>query len=151
MVISQNAASRPERYQDARLEVDFTSVSASLDSRGIVLTQKEYELLAFLVQHAGETVPRDILLERVWGNSAKHRGRTLDVHIRHLRKKFGADNGGHVLDRALSPDAALTARFDRNLLGGVTVISGGGLTAVPYYAWNNRGRGEMTVWIDASR
>ena len=96
MVISQNAVSRPERYQDARLEVDFTSVSTSLDSRGIVLTRKEYELLAFLVQHAGETVPRDILLERVWGNSAKHRGRTLDVHIRHLRKKFGADNGGHI-------------------------------------------------------
>jgi hypothetical protein len=57
MVISQNAVSRPERYQDARLEVEFTSVSASLDSRGIVLTRKEYELLAFLVQHAGETIP----------------------------------------------------------------------------------------------
>ena len=96
MVISQNAVSRPERYQDARLEVEFTSVSASLDSRGIVLTRKEYQLLAFLVQHAGETVPRNILLGRVWGNSAKHSGRTLDVHIRHLRKKFGAHNGRHI-------------------------------------------------------
>jgi hypothetical protein len=51
----------------------------------------------------------------------------------------------------LPKDTSLTARFDKTLLGGVTVISGGGLTAVPYYAWNNRGRGEMTVWIDASR
>jgi DUF1680 family protein len=59
----------------------------------------------------------------------------------------GVDNGGHVLDRTLLKDAALTAQFDRSLLGGVTVIRGGGLTAIPYYAWNNRGRGEMTVWI----
>jgi len=63
----------------------------------------------------------------------------------------GIDNDSHVLDRTLPKDAALTARFDKALLGGVTVISGAGLTAVPYYAWNNRGRGEMTVWIDASR
>jgi DNA-binding response OmpR family regulator len=96
VVISQDAVSRPKRYQDALLEVDFTSVSASLDSRPIVLTRKEHELLAFLVQNAGETIPRNILLGRVWGSSAKHRGRTLDVHIRHLRKKFGAHNGGHI-------------------------------------------------------
>ena len=63
----------------------------------------------------------------------------------------GIDNDGHVLDRSLPRDAPLTARFDKTLLGGVTVISGAGVTAVPYYAWNNRGRGEMTVWIDASR
>ncbi len=59
----------------------------------------------------------------------------------------GVDNDGHVLDRALPLDASLTDRFDRARLGGVDVISGGGVTAVPYYAWNNRGRGEMTVWI----
>jgi len=63
----------------------------------------------------------------------------------------GVDNGGHVLDRKLPRDAKLAARFDKSRLGGVTVISGGGLTAVPYYAWNNRGRGEMTVWINASQ
>ena len=59
----------------------------------------------------------------------------------------GADNDGHVLDRALPIDAPLAHHFDRALLGGVEVVTGGGLTAVPYYAWNNRGRGEMTVWI----
>jgi uncharacterized protein len=58
----------------------------------------------------------------------------------------GIDNGGHVLDRTLPLDAAMQHHFDPALLGGVEVISGGGATAVPYYAWNNRGRGEMTVW-----
>jgi DUF1680 family protein len=62
----------------------------------------------------------------------------------------GVDNDGHVLDRTLPKDAPLAAQFDRTLLGGVTVIRGGGLTAVPYYAWNNRGRGEMTVWISTT-
>jgi DUF1680 family protein len=59
----------------------------------------------------------------------------------------GVDNDGHVLDRTLPDGAPLATHFDRALLGGVTVVRGGGLTAVPYYAWNNRGKGEMTVWI----
>ena len=59
----------------------------------------------------------------------------------------GIDNGGHVLDRTLAIHATLTHHFDPAVAGGVEVIRGGGLTAIPYYAWNNRGRGEMTVWI----
>ena len=59
----------------------------------------------------------------------------------------GVDNEGHVLDRSLPIDSPLAHHFDRALLGGVEVVSGGGVMAVPYYAWNNRGRGEMTVWI----
>ena len=53
----------------------------------------------------------------------------------------------HVLDRTLPIDATLTHRFDPATAGGVAVIRGGGITAVPYYAWNNRGRSEMTVWV----
>ena len=59
----------------------------------------------------------------------------------------GVDNDGHVLDRRLPVNAPLQHRFDSRRLGGVEVVTGGGLTAIPYYAWNNRGRGEMTVWI----
>ena len=59
----------------------------------------------------------------------------------------GVDNGDHVLDRTLTREAPLTARFEKDLLNGVTTLTGGGLKAVPYYAWNNRGQGEMTVWM----
>jgi len=86
---TQTIGSRPERYQDAHLEVDFTRASASLDTRRMVLTRKEYELLSLLVQNAGEIIPREALLWRVWGYSAQIRTRTLDVHIRRLRKKLG--------------------------------------------------------------
>jgi uncharacterized protein len=43
--------------------------------------------------------------------------------------------------------APLQHNFDSALLDGVEVITGDGLVAVPYYAWNNRGKGEMAVWI----
>jgi len=68
----------------------------------------------------------------------------------------GIDNGGRALDVVLPKGAKLTAEHRADLLGGVTVIRGRGLvggtepveiTAVPYYAWQNRDIGEMTVWI----
>ena len=90
MVSTQSVVSRPERYQDPHLEVDFARASASLDSHRMVLTRKEFELLSLLVQNAGEIIPRDALLWRIWGYSTQIRTRTLDVHIRRLRKKLGA-------------------------------------------------------------
>lgn len=76
-------------YRDAHLLVDFQRKAATLDSIPMVLTRKEYELLALLVGYAGVIVPRAELLMRVWGYSTEIRTRTLDVHIRHLRKKLG--------------------------------------------------------------
>src|SRR5262249_23592500 len=67
MLVTQSEFSRPERYQHPHLEVDFARAAASLDSRRIVLTRKEYELLSLLVQNAGEIIPREALLWRVWG------------------------------------------------------------------------------------
>lgn len=77
-------------YRDEHLTVDFDRRVAFLDSKHIVLTRKEYELLALFVHHAGEIVPRAALLLRVWGYGAGIRTRTLDVHVRRLRKKMGA-------------------------------------------------------------
>jgi DUF1680 family protein len=58
----------------------------------------------------------------------------------------GVDNRGRVA-LSLPLDAALRHHFDSHLLGGVEVVTGGGVVAVPYFAWNNRGAGEMAVWI----
>src|SRR5260221_5943880 len=89
MALAPSLVSRPERYEDPHLEVDFARASAALDSRRMVLTRKEYELLSLLVQNAGEIIPREALLWRIWGYSTQIRTRTLDVHIRRLRKKLG--------------------------------------------------------------
>ncbi len=59
----------------------------------------------------------------------------------------GADNDGRVLDLALPDAAPLGAEFRPDLLNGVVVIAGRNFIAVPYYAWANRGAGEMAVWL----
>jgi hypothetical protein len=59
------------------------------------------------------------------------------------------DNGGKVKDVVLPEDAPLETEFLPGMLGGVTVVRGGGLLAVPYFAWANRGPGEMAVWLPA--
>ena len=77
-------------YQDEHLTMDFQRQLAFLDGQSMGLTRKEYDLLALLVQHAGEIIPRDALLMRIWGYSPDIKTRTLDVHVRRLRKKLGA-------------------------------------------------------------
>lgn len=80
----------PELYRDEHFMVDFQNQAAFLDNRAMVLTRKEYELMAVLAANAGEIVPRESLLRDIWGYSPEIRTRTLDVHIRRLRKKLGA-------------------------------------------------------------
>ncbi len=65
------------------------------------------------------------------------------------------DNGGTALDVALPETADLTTEYLAEMLGGVIVVRGSGmrgdeefdLLAVPYFAWANRGPGEMAVWL----
>ena len=76
-------------YRDTHLTLDFERQAATLDSEPLPLTRKEYDLLALLVSYAGVIVPRAEVLMRVWGYSTEIRTRTLDVHIRHLRRKLG--------------------------------------------------------------
>ena len=76
-------------YRDECLFMNLETGSVVVDSTPLALTRKERELLALLVENRGEIVPRGVLLQRVWGYGAGIRTRTLDVHIRRLRKKLG--------------------------------------------------------------
>jgi len=76
------------RFEDPHLEIDIAEKTAYLDSRHLQLTSKEYELLLVLIENAGEVVPREVLLTRVWGCGIGIRTRTLDIHVRRLRKHF---------------------------------------------------------------
>ena len=82
-------ASHTPSYRDEHLVIDYEHQSATLDNERMPLTRKEYDLLSLLVRHAGEIIPRDALLLQVWGYGAEIRTRTLDVHVRRLRKKLG--------------------------------------------------------------
>ncbi len=56
------------------------------------LTFKEFELLKYLAQHPGRVFTRDQLLAEVWGYDYYGGSRTVDVHVRRLRAKLGADH-----------------------------------------------------------
>ena len=60
-----------------------------LNGETVRLTRGEYRMLALLVENAGNVIPREILLSRIWGYAPGMRTRTVDVHVRRLRKKFG--------------------------------------------------------------
>jgi DNA-binding response OmpR family regulator len=55
----------------------------------VQLTQREFELLEYLVRHRGQVVTRDQLLESVWGFVSPGETRTVEVHVASLRKKLG--------------------------------------------------------------
>ncbi len=55
----------------------------------VTLTQREFDLLEYLLRHAGQVVTRDQLLESVWGFQSPGETRTVEVHIAQLRKKLG--------------------------------------------------------------
>jgi two-component system, OmpR family, alkaline phosphatase synthesis response regulator PhoP len=56
--------------------------------REVELTQREFDLLEYLLRHAGQVVTRDQLLETVWGFRSPGETRTVEVHIAQLRKKL---------------------------------------------------------------
>ena len=57
--------------------------------REVELTQREFDLLEYLLRHAGQVVSRDQLLESVWGFQSLGETRTVEVHMAQLRKKLG--------------------------------------------------------------
>ena len=61
----------------------------------------------------------------------------------------GVDNGGHALDITVPDEMDWQVSYNPDLLNGVNVLESANdhITLVPYYAWNNRGNGEMTVWF----
>ncbi len=67
-----------------------------VDGREVLLTRKEYDLLAMLIQNRGRVLTRDVLLDRVWGYDYAGETRTVDVHIRKLRKKLGRPGEEHI-------------------------------------------------------
>ena len=61
------------------------------------MTNREYELLKYLVLHRGIAYTRDELLNAVWGYDYGGETRTVDVHIRQLRRKIEIDDANPVL------------------------------------------------------
>lgn len=79
-------------YILGNIVVDFEKHSFTKEGKKIELTLKEFELLEVLIKNKGKVMTRDFLLDRIWGYEYIGETRTVDVHIRHLRKKIEDDD-----------------------------------------------------------
>jgi DNA-binding response OmpR family regulator len=70
------------------LRIDFSKRSVRVRGEDVQTTYVEFEILSALARSPGRVFTRDMLLTRIWGDSAYRDPRTIDVHIRHLREKL---------------------------------------------------------------
>ena len=73
------------------IEVDLARREARVAGQPVALANREFDLLAFLAAHQGQALSRQQLLDGAWGADWYGDERTVDVHVRQLRKKLGED------------------------------------------------------------
>lgn len=78
-----------DEYEYKGVYINSSNHVVTANSEPVLLTLKEFELLYDLMSNKGIVLTRDSLLERVWGYDYPGETRTVDVHIRTLRKKLG--------------------------------------------------------------
>ncbi len=78
-------------YDDGRLRIDGRTLRVYVDGEEVKLAKKELELLWMLVRNRPAVVSRDRILSEVWQVADDVETRTVDAHIRNLRKKIGKD------------------------------------------------------------
>ena len=86
------ATEAPPAYEKGSLKIDFSTYEVFVRGKPVKLTLKEFELLRFLVLNPSRVLNRDQLLDRVWGGETFVTPRTVDVHIRRLRKAVEKDD-----------------------------------------------------------
>jgi phosphate regulon transcriptional regulator PhoB len=80
----------PEFIKIGELGMDFSKIEVTVKDKPVELTSKEFELLKTLIKAKGRVLSRDHLLDNIWGfdHAIEIQTRTVDVHIRTLRKKL---------------------------------------------------------------
>ncbi len=81
----------PPPIEVGPLRIDPAMRTVSLDGEEISLTQREFDLLAYLASHPGQVFSRDQLMDAVWGFPFYEDTSTVTVHVRRLRAKLGDD------------------------------------------------------------
>ncbi len=87
---------KPNVYSFHELLLDNARHSVTVNGAPVELTYKEYSLLRLLLENANLVVTRETILQVVWGTDISVESRTVDMHIRTLRKKLGSA-GGYIL------------------------------------------------------
>ncbi len=77
-----------ETFRFGTVSIDFRRATVEKGNKQIELSAMEFKLLQYLIEHRGEVLKRDELLDEVWGYNAMPSTRTVDVHIAWLRQKL---------------------------------------------------------------
>ncbi len=90
---------RQEIVRIGAVELDLRRLRATRHGESLEVSPREFEILQFLIAHAGETVTREQLLHHIWGQHASLYTRTIDQHITRLRHKLETDpaNPQHII------------------------------------------------------
>ncbi|MBD0677210.1 response regulator transcription factor [Pseudomonas sp. PSB11] len=91
------AANRDSRLRIGNLEIDLLRRSVRRGERQVELLPREYALLEYLAQHAGQVVTRTMLFEAVWNYNYDERTNVIDVHIGRLRHKIDGEGDAPML------------------------------------------------------
>ena len=89
-----NTGKESEELTAGNLKLNLTKHEVKINDKKIDLTLKEIEILKILLKNRGKVLSRNFLLDEIWGYEYYGETRTVDVHIRYLRKKLeeaGAD------------------------------------------------------------
>lgn len=87
---------KPNVYSFHELLLDNARHSVTVNGVPVDLTYKEYSLLRLLLENTNLVVTRETILQVVWGTDISVESRTVDMHIRTLRKKLGSA-GSYIL------------------------------------------------------
>ncbi|MEC9346535.1 MAG: phosphate regulon transcriptional regulator PhoB [Pseudomonadota bacterium] len=86
-----------ERVVRGTLELDLTAHKVTREGKPIHLGPTEFRLLRYFMEHPGRVLTRAQLLDAVWGREAEVEERTVDVHIRRLRKAVNQDTAPDII------------------------------------------------------
>lgn len=85
---SSGTQRRSDGYRFGEVQIDFKKMEAHKSSAPLELSHTEFELLRFMIEHRGEVLSGERLLQAVWGHENGPLTRTVDMHVAKLRKKI---------------------------------------------------------------
>jgi DNA-binding response OmpR family regulator len=88
MLRRMSSSAPGDEYSFGDISLDFRTYQATKGGRPLELTPREFRILRYFIDHAGEVVSRDALLNHVWGYDSSAFTRTVDTHIARLRQKI---------------------------------------------------------------
>lgn len=90
---AQGQVQPPSQIRQGALEIDLGGHRVNLSGRPLHLTPNEFKLLAFLARHPGQTLTREQLLDELHGAAPLNFDRSIDSHIKNLRRKLEGEPG----------------------------------------------------------